>query len=92
MESRSGERNMEQNNDSSKVFIRNVLGARSTQLLSIHPSVHQSIHSLWHIHRAPQAKKKVQGKGGKGERTAVGAGLSGATRLRSCMYVYGVYG
>jgi len=42
-------------------------GARSTQLLSVHPSVHQSIHSLWHIHRAPQAKKRGgKVKGGKG--------------------------
>ena len=67
--------------------------SRGALTTPIHPSINPSIGR--HIHRAPQAKKggKVKGgKGGKGENGKVGAGLSGATRLRSCMYVYEVYG
>ena len=73
------------------MFNRNVLGARS-QLLSIRPSIHPLAGIFTERHKLKKGGKVKGGKGGKGENGKVGAGLSGATRLRSCMYVYEVYG
>jgi len=56
----------------------------------IHPSINPSI--LFGIFtQRHKLKKRGEGRG-RGENGKVGAGFSGATGLRSCMYVYGVYG